>query len=142
MRISTVCPLVSALATLAVVACASSQQYESSSAAAGMVDLSAYPTPTLDASETQLLQSMSDADILGHLITVDSMELATADSAIRFSKRDDILAFARMMHAAHEANLQRDRDLAKQTGITPVTAFGGLRASHVAAMLDSVTDGN
>ena len=104
------------------------------------MDLAAYPIPTLDASEVQLLRGMSDADILGHFITVDSMEVATADSALRIVKTDAVLQFARLMHSTHAQNLRLDRELAQQTGITPVMMFGGLRASHVAASLDSVRE--
>lgn len=127
-----------ALAICAIAACSSNQGYGSAASAAGTVNLAAYPIPALDASEAQLLRGMSDADILGHFITVDSMEVATADSALRIVKTDDVLEFARLMRAAHSENLKRDRDLAQQTGITPIMMFGGLRASHVAASLDSI----
>jgi predicted outer membrane protein len=106
--------------------------------AAGTVDLSAYPTPPLAESELKLLRQMSDGDILGHLITVDSMEVATADSARRILKSDDMLDYAKMMRSAHSVSLERNRALAKETSITPIQMFGGLRASHVAASLDSV----
>jgi predicted outer membrane protein len=137
-RISIARPLVALFAISALAATASAQQKGSSSTASGTVDLSAYPIPPLDASEQQLLRGMSDADILGHFITVDSMEVATADSAIRILKTDDVLAYARLMHAAHTEHWKHDRDVASQAGITPITIFGGLKASHVAASLDSV----
>ena len=138
MRISIARPLIAVFATVAFAAAASAQQKGSSSTASGTVDLSAYQIPPLDASEQQLLRGMSDADILGHFITVDSMEVATADSAMRILKTDDVLAYARLMHAAHTDHWKRVRDIAKQSAITPVTIFGGLKASHVAASLDSV----
>jgi predicted outer membrane protein len=130
-------PLVALFAISALAAGASAQK-GSSSTASGTVDLSAYPIPALDASEQQLLRGMSDADILGHFITVDSMEVATADSAMRILKTDDVLSYARLMHAAHTEHWKHDRDVAQQTGIKPITIFGGLKASHVAASLDSV----
>ena len=135
---STARPIACILAISAFVACASNQQYESSSAA-GTVDLSAYPNPPLDTAELQLLRGMSDADILGHFITVDSMEVATADTALRLSKNDDVITYARLMKATHSANLRQDKAIAEQAGITPIRAFGGIRASHVAASLDSLT---
>jgi predicted outer membrane protein len=110
----------------------------SKNSAAGTVDLSAYPTPPLAESELKLLREMSDGDILGHLITVDSMEVATADSARRILKSDDMLDYAKMMRGAHSVSLERNRALAKDANITPIQMFGGLRASHVAASLDSV----
>jgi predicted outer membrane protein len=127
-----------ALGASAFAACSSNQGYGSAASAAGTVDLAAYPIPALGASEAQLLRSMSDADILGHFITVDSMEVATADSALRVIKTQDVLEFARLMKATHSENLMRDKQLAEQLGITPIKMFGGLRASHVAAALDSI----
>lgn len=125
--------------TVAVVsaACASSGRYNSSSAA-GTIDVGASAGERLDARESQLLRSMSDADILGHLITIDSMEVAASDSALRLSRSDDVLDLAKRMRAEHQANLRQDRDLAKQQNITPIEMFGGIRATHVAASLDSV----
>jgi predicted outer membrane protein len=81
---------------------------------------------------------MSDADILGHLVTVDSIEVVTADSALRLSRSDDVLDLAKHMKATHSANLRQDKDLAKENGIIPTTIFGGFKATHVAASLDSV----
>ena len=137
MPISIARPFVALFAISALAATASAQR-GSSSTASGTVDLSAYPIPPLDGSEQQLLRDMSDADILGHFITVDSMEVATADSAMRILKTDDVLSYARLMHAAHMEHWKHDRDVAQQTGIKPITIFGGLKASHVAASLDSV----
>jgi predicted outer membrane protein len=106
-RISITRSLVSFFAISALAAGASAQQKGSSSTASGTVDLAAYPIPPLDASEQQLLRRMSDADILGDFITVDSMEVATADSAMRILKTDDVLAYARLMHAASDVTLDR-----------------------------------
>lgn len=135
---SSIRPVACALVVSAFAACSSNQGYGSAASAAGTVDLAAYPIPALDASEAQLLHSMSDGDILGHFITVDSMEVATADSALRVVKTQDVLEFARLMKATHSENLMRDKQLAEQTGITPIRMFGGLRASQVAAALDSI----
>jgi len=131
-------PILGALAMSAFVACSSNQGYVSAASAAGTVNLAASAIPTLDASEVQLLRGMSDADVLGHVITVDSIEVATADSALATVKTDAVLQYARLMHRAHSQSLRRDRELAEQAGITPVTMFGGLRASHIAASLDSI----
>lgn len=132
---ATVAAAFAAFATLT--ACASNSQYASSSAA-GTVDLAAYPNPDLSASELQLLRGMSDQEILGHIILVDSMEVATADSTIRIAMSDPILSYARLMHAVHTKDLADVRSLGRERGITPVQTFGGLRASHVAADLDSI----
>jgi predicted outer membrane protein len=125
------------IALAAVAACASSNQYSTNSAA-GTVDLAAYPTPELPAHELEMLRGMSDADILGHIILIDSMEVATADSALRIARTDAVLSYARLMVAMHTTDLKAARSLGRQEGITPVQQFGGLRASHVAASLDSI----
>jgi predicted outer membrane protein len=107
------------------------------SSAGGSVDLAAYPIPPLNASETTLLRGMSDADILGHFITVDSMQVATADTLVRLSKTDDVVTYAKLVRASHAQHLRVDSTLARQAGVIPTMLFGGLRASHVAAELDS-----
>src|SRR5689334_10350053 len=129
--------LLAVAGAVASAACASSRQYGSSSAA-GTIDVASSAGARLDAREAQLLSSMSDADILGHLITVDSMEIVAADSALRLSRSDDVLDLAKRMRAEHTANLKQDKDLAAQQNITPIRMFGGIRAAHVAASLDSV----
>jgi len=121
----------------AFAACASSNQYPANSAA-GTVDLAAYPAPDLSASEITLLRGMSDQQILGHLILVDSMEVATADSTIRIAMSDPVLSYARLMRTVHSKDLADVRSLGRERGITPVQQFGGLRASHIAADLDSI----
>jgi predicted outer membrane protein len=80
---------------------------------------------------------MSDADILGHFITVDSMQVATADTLVRLSKTDDVVTYAKLVRASHAQHLRVDSTLARQAGVIPTMLFGGLRASHVAAELDS-----
>ena len=123
------------LAVVAVAACASNQAYESSG---GTVDLANYPVRSLSASELQNLRGMSDATILGHIATVDSMEVVTADSLLRISKTSDVVEYANMMHVAHATHFQRTRAIGKETGVTPTGVYGGIRASHIAAALDSV----
>ena len=128
---------VAAAALAGLAACASSNQYPANSAA-GSVDLAAYPIPDLPASELSLIRGMSDQQILGHLILVDSMEVATADSTIRIAMTDPVLSYARLMRSAHSKDLADVRSLGRERGITPVQQFGGLRASHIAADLDSI----
>jgi len=122
------------LAASAFAACATS----SYGSASGMVDLDAYPIPALSAADLQMLRGMSDADILGHLATVDSLEIVTADSLVRISKTSDVVDYAKMMHLAHATSREQAREIARQQDITPLTLVGGLRASSVAAKLDSV----
>lgn len=133
---STFRPIALALSLPLFLACAHNPQ-SNINAAGGSVDISAYPIPSLNASEATLLRGMSDADILGHLITIDSIQIATADTLMRLSKIDEVLTYAKLMLASHTQHLKLDSTLAKQAGITPTMLFGGLRASHVAASLDS-----
>lgn len=101
------------------------------------MNLAAYPIPALSSSEATLLRGMSDADILGHFITIDSMQVATADTLMRLSKTDDVVTYAKLVRAAHSQHLRVDSTMAHQANIIPTMLFGGLRASHVAAELDS-----
>jgi predicted outer membrane protein len=134
MRIPTTRSLVCAMALAAMARTASSQ----TNSAGGSVAPGAMHGYTLDARELQVLKGMSDADILGHLITVDSIEVVAADSALRLSKSDDVLDLAKQMKALHNGAFKQEKDLAKEQGITPTTIFGGFKATHVAASLDSV----
>src|SRR4051812_4275767 len=102
MSVSFARPLSCLIAIASLAACASTPQYTTS---AGDVDLAAYPPVRLSASELQLIRGMSDANILGHLITLDSLEVAAADSAVRFSKSDDVIAYAKRMHIEHTGDL-------------------------------------
>jgi predicted outer membrane protein len=123
------------LASSAFVACASSPQYSSAS---GTVDLADYPVPSLSASELSSLHGMADATILGNMVTADSLEIVTADSLLRISKTDDVVNYAKMMRVDHTNSIKHIREMSKAIGLAPVTIVGGLRASHVAAALDSV----
>src|SRR5579884_3211693 len=137
MRSKSVVGVVALVAFGVVGACASNRQY--GSAAGGTVDLAAYPVPELPARELVALRGMSDAQILGHIILVDSMEVATADSTIRIAMTDQVLGYARLMRDTHQQDWAATRALAKERGITPVQQVGGLGASHIATQLDSMT---
>jgi predicted outer membrane protein len=123
------------MAMIVVSACATTPNYQT---AAGTVDLSAYPAVVLDGGETQILRGMSDANILGHLRTIDSLEVATADSALRFSKSDATITYARLMHLTHTDDMKQVRDIGEATRLTPSPDVTTLKASHMAASLDSV----
>ena len=137
MSVSWVRPLACLCALSAFIACASNQQYASSSAA-GTVDLAAYPVPPLGARELQLLHQMSDANILGHIELVDSLEIAVSDTVLRLTRSDPISNFAKMMIANHSTNLDQNRRIAKANNILPTTSFGELNAMHVAPAIDSI----
>lgn len=125
--------LIAALAISTVTACMN-RSYLSG----GDVDLSTAVPATLGSDETTMLRQMSDANIIGHLITVDSLEVTMSDTALRYIKTDDVNAYAKMMHLAHSDDWKAMKDLAGAAGIIPTIDVGKLRSSHVAAGIDSV----
>jgi predicted outer membrane protein len=104
----------------------------------GDVDLSVATPAQLGTDETTLLRQMSDANILGHLMVVDSLEVTLSDTALRHIKSDDAGTFARMMHLQHTDDWKALKDIAASTGLVPTIDVSKLRSSHVAAGLDSV----
>jgi predicted outer membrane protein len=126
--------LIAALAISAITACSMNRSYVSG----GDVDLSTAVPATLGTDEVTLLRQMSDANIIGHLIAVDSLEVTMSDTALRYIKTDDVNAYAKMMHLAHSDDWKAMKDLAGSAGIIPTIDVGKLRTSHVAAGIDSV----
>jgi predicted outer membrane protein len=124
------------IAAVAVSACARNGQNYTSTAG-GDVDLSR-ATVMLGNREVTILREMSDANILGHLLDVDSLEVAAADTANRLSRSDDVLTYAKMMHLAHTGDAEREREIGRQTGLIPTIDVTKLRSSHVARQLDSL----
>jgi predicted outer membrane protein len=104
----------------------------------GDVDLSLATPASLGTDETTLLRQMSDGNILGHLMSLDSLEITLADTALRHIKTDDVVSYAKMMHLAHADDWKSLKDLAGATGIVPTLDITKLRSSHVAAGIDSV----
>jgi predicted outer membrane protein len=119
---------------VAAAACSTNRTYMSG----GDVDLSLAAPATLGSDEVTLLRQMSDANIIGHLITLDSLEVTLADTALRHIKTDDVGAYAKMMHLTHTDDWKNLKDLAGATGIVPTIDVTKLRSSHVAAGIDSV----
>ena len=127
--------LIAAIAISTVTACS---MVNRSYMSGGDVDLSTAVPATLGTDETTMLRQMSDANIIGHLITVDSLEVTLSDTALRYIKTDDVNAFAKMMHLAHSDDWKAMKDLAGSAGIIPTIDVGKLRSKHVAAGIDSV----
>jgi predicted outer membrane protein len=124
------------LAAATVAACASNGlNYQTSG---GDVDLSSYPTVTLPSSEVAILREMSDANIIGHLMEVDSIEVAAADTAIHLTRSDDVIAYAKLMQTVHGADRATEMSIANSAGLTPTIDVAKLRSSHVARSLDSL----
>ena len=125
---------VAMLAVAGATACSTNRTYMSG----GDVDLSVATPADLGTDETTLLRQMSDANILGHLITVDSMEVTLSDTALYHIKSGDVGDYAKMMHLAHSDDWKALKDLAGTTGLVPTVDVTKLRSSHVAAGIDSV----
>lgn len=131
-------PLIRAtLCAIAVstVACATTQRMFSSS---GDVDLTNYPAATLSSDETDILRGMSDANILGHMIEVDSIEMAASDTLVHISKNDDIVNYAKMLRVQHASDWNAVKNIAANANITPTIDVSKLRKSHAIAGVDSI----
>jgi putative membrane protein len=121
------------LSLMSVASYARAQTYSAN----GDVDLSR-ASKMLGSREVTILREMSDANIVGHLLEVDSIEIAAADTAIRLSKSDDVRSFAKMMNLTHGGDAQKEREIAKADGLIPTIDVAKLRSSHVARSLDSL----
>ena len=138
MHINLVRSLGAAMAIATVAACASNQQYASSSAG-GTISLSdSPPVPPLGDAEVQLLRRMSDANILGHLAMIDSIEAQLSDHVIAYSLSDAVLAYANEMDSAYRNATNRDHQLGEETGLGLTTMAGDLKRSHLGPAIDSV----
>ena len=126
------------IAMLAIASAAACSTMNRTYMSGGDVDLSVAMPAELGTDETTLLRQMSDANILGHLMTVDSLEIALADTALYHIKTGTVGDFAKMMHLAHEDDWKALKDIAGTTGLKPTIDVSKLRSSHVAAGVDSV----
>ncbi len=98
------------------------------------------PGPPLNAREARVLRGMSDANILGHLAATDSVEVALSDTTIIKSKSDQVLAYAKMMRAAHLSSMHAVELIAKQTRIGRNTLANELNVTHLFSTPDSVSN--
>lgn len=126
--------LVAMLAVAGAAACSTNRSYMSG----GDVDLSVATPADLGTDEMTLLRQMSDANILGHLMVVDSIEVTLSDTALYHIKTGVVGDYAKMMHLVHSDDWKALKDLAGSTGLVPTIDVMKLRSSHVAAGLDSV----
>jgi predicted outer membrane protein len=83
---------------------------------------------------------MSDANILGHLASVDSFEVALSDSAILKSKSDTVLGYARTMRSMHLGSRTAARQIGKDLNLPLTTIAGEMRRTHVFAPEDSLAN--
>lgn len=126
--------LVAMLAIAGAAACSTNRTYMSG----GDVDMSMATPADLGNDELTVLRQMSDANILGHLIVLDSMEVALSDTALRHVKTDNVGGYAKMMHLVHSDDWKALKDLGGATGLVPTMDVMKLRSSHLAAGIDSV----
>lgn len=94
--------------------------------------------PSLMPSEVELLQRMTDPNILGHIAMGDSVELVMASLAVQRSRSADVLDLARRIIDDHSNSLSRGRDIARKTGLGMHTIAGELALSHMGPWVDSV----
>ena len=99
--------------------------------------MSPAPAPLLP-SEAKFLRSFDDANIIAHLVATDSVEMSMAQAAIRQSKSDEVLAYAKSMLAEHGQARMADRQIARKSGIAPALIVGEMKKSHMGASIDSV----
>src|SRR3954468_942732 len=104
----------------------------------GDVDLSLATPADLGTDETTLLRQMSDGNILGHLMVVDSLEVTLSDTALYHIKTGTVGDYAKMMHLAHSDDWKALKDIAANSGLVPTIDVMKLRSAHVAAGIDSV----
>ena len=98
------------------------------------------PGPGLNGREARVLRGMSDANILGHLAATDSVEVALSDTTITKSTSDQVLAYAKMMRAAHLGSMHAVDVIARETRIGRNTLAGELNITHLFSQPDSVSN--
>jgi predicted outer membrane protein len=130
--------LTTALALSAAGVLSLGAQQDQSSSAAGTLALPRYTAAPIGVSETELLRRMSDANILGHLATMDSVEIDLSEWTAGLSKSDAVTAYAKQMDATYRNKLNRDHQLGQETGIGLTTMAGELKRSHIGPAVDSV----
>jgi putative membrane protein len=94
--------------------------------------------PALPQSDIDFLRRMSDANILEHTASGDSLEIAMAQAAVRRTQHAGVASFARTMIADHTMSLQHGQAIAAQTNIGMTMATGDTSAMPMFAKLDSL----
>jgi len=124
------------MAAPAFIACASTHSRDNLSSAGtlNLTDATAAVTP----SEVDMLQRMTDPNILGHMGMADSVEIVMAEFAQTRTKNDDVLEFARMMKSDHTVHRDAVRSLGTTTGVGIHTLANELKVSHMGRMVDSI----
>lgn len=135
------------LVTLFAIACATTATPAPRGTAAGSLaitsaeadTLSTLPTvPPLSAGDRDLLTRMSDANILEHLTTSDSVEVAMAQVARRRSQSRVVSSYARRMLLDHETSMRDMKSIASQHNLPMQIAQGDTSEPRLFGMLDSL----
>jgi putative membrane protein len=84
-----------------------------------------------DTSAAQGVQGWTDANILAHLATGDSLEVETAKLAQQRTQNAQVRQLAQMLINDHSKNQQQGLALAKKAGITPQPAPSDTTPQHV-----------
>jgi predicted outer membrane protein len=129
--------VMAAAAATTFAGCASTQHYETASAA-GSVSLLDAPPATLRGSELDMVRRMTDANILGHVSMADSIEVVMAQFAQQRTKSDDVLQYARRMNVEHSSDMLKTRNIAQSAGVGMHTIVGEMKMSHMGEMVDSI----
>jgi putative membrane protein len=94
--------------------------------------------PALSANDQRLLNRMTDANILGHLATEDSLEVAMAQVARRRTQNAAVSGFARRMILEHSTSLLDLKAIADRRGLSMQIAPGDTNAIVMFRLLDSL----
>ena len=144
------CPVATATATLAALfaaACASTATQAPRGTAAGSLALAAVeadtlttlpPVPPLSPGDRDLLSRMSDANILEHLTTSDSVEVAMAQVARRRSRSQAVWSFARRMILDHGTSMRDMKSIANERDLPMQIAQGDTSELRLFRTLDTL----
>lgn len=128
-----------ALAVAALAACASNLRTPEvvttrTSTAAGTIPMTVN-VPPLPESELSSLRMMNDANILQHMSTSDSLEIAMAQVALQRTQSNGVRNLARTIIADHSRSLSTGKAIARQNNIPLQLAPGDTSGMHGYMML-------
>ncbi|HEY4131018.1 MAG TPA: DUF4142 domain-containing protein [Gemmatimonadaceae bacterium] len=141
LRVRTVvASLVSTLAVCVVAGCASAPSSRSTSAAGVLAlgDNSSISVPGLSTAETDMLERMSDANILSRLCSSDSLEIEMAKTARDRSTSVGVRDYARQLIGDHSVSWRHDRMIAMRPGLSIQMMPGDTSSLMGFRLLDSL----
>lgn len=105
----------------------------------GMNDTTGNITEEMSGGEVALPPRMSDANIVAHLASSDSLEIRMAQMALTQAQDPRVRDLAQMILTDHQQNLQQGMALAQRNGITPQPAPGDTMAQRMMRMMDRMS---